>query len=45
MAVKIRDIGLRAASAFVLAPAAVAATWAGWVGRSRNTSLTLPVSI
>lgn len=29
MAVKIRDIGLRAASAVVLAPAAVAATWAG----------------
>lgn len=31
MAVKIRDIGLRAASAIVLAPAAVAATWAGGV--------------
>lgn len=29
MAARIRDIGLRAASAFVLAPAAVAATWAG----------------
>ena len=28
MGVKGRDIGLRAASAFVLAPAAVAATWA-----------------
>jgi phosphatidate cytidylyltransferase len=31
MGVKGRDIGLRAASAFVLAPAAVAATWAGGV--------------
>ncbi len=31
MAVKVRDIGLRAASAFVLAPAAVAATWAGGI--------------
>lgn len=29
MALKPRDIGLRAASAFVLAPAAVLATWAG----------------
>lgn len=29
MAVRTRDIGLRAASALVLAPAAVAATWAG----------------
>ncbi|RYG17880.1 MAG: hypothetical protein EON96_05910, partial [Caulobacteraceae bacterium] len=29
MAVKGRDIALRAASAVVLAPAAVAATWAG----------------
>ena len=29
MAFKARDIGLRAASAFVLAPAAVLATWAG----------------
>ena len=31
MAGRIRDIGLRAASAVVLAPAAVAATWAGGV--------------
>ena len=31
MAVKARDIALRAASAVVLAPAAVAATWAGGV--------------
>jgi len=31
MAVKVKDIGLRAASALVLAPAAVAATWAGGV--------------
>ena len=31
MAIKVGDIGLRTASAVVLAPAAVLATWAGVV--------------